>query len=193
MDMSQDTELMEKQIRAKKMMLWFGIISMVMGFAGWTSAFVVSSNRKDWLESFEIPSAFWYSAAVIMLSSALLILAKKQLLSGQGKSVTWMLLGTLLLGVVFAYLQFAGFNQLIGMGYYLTGPTSNVTISFVYLIAAVHLVHLAAGWISLAVVLIQHLKGRYTPNNTLGFELGVTFWHFVDVLWLYLLLFFYFF
>jgi len=45
----------------------------------------------------------------------------------------------------------------------------------------------------LVVVLIQHLKGRYTPNNTLGFELGVTFWHFVDVLWWYLLLFFYFF
>ena len=79
MDLTQGT-LEEKHGRAKKMMLWFGIISLIMSFAGWTSAFVVSSSRPDWLKDFQLPNAFIISTIVIMLSSMSFILAKNQLL-----------------------------------------------------------------------------------------------------------------
>ena len=48
MDLTEGTT-QNKQKRAKKMMLWFGIISLIMSFAGLTSAFIVSSSREDWL------------------------------------------------------------------------------------------------------------------------------------------------
>ena len=52
------------------MILWFGMISMAMTFAGLTSAYVVSSTRADWLTSFTIPQAFYYSTLLILMSSA---------------------------------------------------------------------------------------------------------------------------
>ena len=77
-------------------------------------------------------------------------------------------------------------------GYYFTGPTSNIKMSYVFLIAAVHIVHVVAGLISLLVVMFQQFRGKYTPSNMLGLELGATFWHFLDLLWVYLILFMYF-
>ena len=66
-----------KTSKAKKMMLWFGITSLAMSFAGLTSAFIVSSSREDWLVNFTLPSAFTYSTLIIILSSILLFLAKQ--------------------------------------------------------------------------------------------------------------------
>ena len=68
MDLTQGTQ-QEKYQRAKKMMLWFGIISLIMSFAGWTSAFVVSSSRPDWLKDFQLPNAFLFSTVIIVISS----------------------------------------------------------------------------------------------------------------------------
>ena len=131
----------EKNIRAKKMMLWFGIASLIMGFAGWTSAYIVSSTREDWLDSFELPSAFFISTAVILSSSLTYYMAVKATSAGKQKQATQMLLLTLLLGIGFIGLQFYGFTQMIAQGYYFTGPTSNVTMSYIFLIAAVHRFH----------------------------------------------------
>ncbi|MDB4113325.1 heme-copper oxidase subunit III, partial [Flavobacteriaceae bacterium] len=65
--------------RTKKMMLWFGMISMSMTFAGLTSAYVVSSSRADWLEGFVLPQAFSYSTLIILLSSLTFFVAKRSL------------------------------------------------------------------------------------------------------------------
>ena len=192
MDLTQGTQK-EKNARAKKMMLWFGIISLLMGFAGWTSAFIVSSVREDWLTDFQLPTAFYYSTAVIILSSFSYILAKSAVRKNEQKTATNWLVATLLLGIVFIVLQFMGFSEIIAQGYNFTGPTSNITMSYIFLIAAVHVLHVVAGIISLLVVLVNQLRRKYTPDNLLGMELGATFWHFLDLLWVYLMLFFYFF
>ncbi|WP_445386664.1 cytochrome c oxidase subunit 3 [Robiginitalea sp. IMCC44478] len=183
---------LEKKQRAKKMMLWFGIASLLMSFAGWTSAYIVSSSREDWMENFELPQAFWISTAIILCSSLTYWLARNSVQKGQQKQATIWLVITLLLGVSFIIAQFFGFSEMIALGYYFTGPTSNITLSYVFLIAVVHILHVVAGLISLIVVLVQQLKGRYLPGNMLGMELGMTFWNFVDFLWIYLVLFFYF-
>ena len=174
MDLTQGTRE-EKTGRAKKMMLWFGIISLIMSFMGWTSAFIVSSSRPDWLSDFRLPNAFIISTVVIVVSSITFLLAKKSLKNGQHKVTSLWLLVTLVLGVVFIYNQFAGFRQIIDLGYNFTGPTSNVTMSYIYLIALVHILHVVAGLICLLVVIYNHFKQKYS-----------------DILWVYLFLFLYF-
>tara|TARA_R110002051_G_C8634087_1_gene485212 strand:- start:92 stop:673 length:582 start_codon:yes stop_codon:yes gene_type:complete len=182
----------EKQGRAKKMMLWFGIASLLMTFAGWTSAYIVSSTREDWLNDFQLPSAFYISTAILIISSITYILAKSAMKSGKSSLCTTLLVATLALGITFIVFQFQGFSQIVAQGYYFTGESSSVTTSYIFLIAMVHILHVIAGIISLLVVLYNQLKGKYTTRNTLGIELGATFWHFLDLLWLYLILFFYF-
>ncbi len=192
MDLTQGSDD-QKHGRARKMMLWFGIVSMGMTFAGLTSAYVVSKNRPDWLTSFELPTAFLWSTLVIVLSSATLILAKKSIKSGDRKNASAFLLGTLILSVLFVVFQFYGFGEILQQGYWFTGPESSVTTSFIYILVCVHLAHLLVGIIVLLVLIYNHFKQRYQTGQMLGFELGATFWHFVDFLWVYLILFLYFF
>lgn len=188
MDLTQGTA-QEKNARAKKMMLWFGIVSLLMGFAGWTSAYIVSSAREDWASDVALPQAFFWSTIVIIISSISYILAKKAVKEGLSRRATGMLWLTLGLGVVFVILQFTGFSQMVAEGYYFTGPTSSIKMSYVFLIAMVHIVHVAAGMITLLVVLYNQTKGKYTAEEYLGLTLGGTFWHFLDLLWVYLVLF----
>lgn len=191
MDLTQGTQE-EKNNRAKKMMLWFGIISLIMSFMGWTSAFIVSSSRPDWLKDFELPNAFLISTVVMIISSLSFILAKKALKKGHRSATSLWLVVTLILGVAFIINQFSGFQQIIDLGYNFTGPTSNVTMSYIYLIAIVHILHVVVGLFCLLVVIYNHFKQKYDVTKMLGLELAATFWHFIDILWVYLFLFLYF-
>ncbi|WP_228547285.1 cytochrome c oxidase subunit 3 [Nonlabens antarcticus] len=178
----------EKIAKAKKQMMWFAIASLVMMFAGLTSAYVVSSSRRDWVD-IELPSEFFYSTGVILLSSLTLWMAKNLIKKGDKKAAMIFTVVTFVLGTTFVVMQFMGFDSIINMGYRFTGAASNVNASFIYVIVAAHLAHIVAGLIALLVMTIQTLRGKYSKENLLGFELGSIFWHFVDVLWIYLLLF----
>lgn len=182
-------ELEIKHQKAKKMMLWVGMISMAMTFAGLTSAYVVSSTRADWLSQFEMPTAFGISTLIIILSSVSFFFAKKSLLSENYKQAKTLVATTFLLAILFVYFQFKGFGDIIAQGYYFTGAESSITTSFLYVLVLLHLAHLFAGLIVLSVVYFRLSKGSYTKSNTLGFELAHLFWHFLDVLWIYLYLF----
>lgn len=191
MDLTQGTEK-EKTLRAKRMMLWFAIISLIMSFAAWTSAFIVSSSRTDWLKDFQLPNQFAISTIIILVSSLSFVLAKRALKKDNRAMTTIWLLATLVLGAAFIYNQFSGFQQIIDLGYNFTGPTSNVTMSYIYLIAVVHILHVVVGIICLLIVIYNHFKQKYNKSKMLGFELAATFWHFIDILWVYLFLFLYF-
>ena len=170
-------------------MLWFGIISLFMSFAGLTSAVIVSKSRPDWLNDFQLPSAFVVSTVIIVLSSISFLLAKRALKQDHRSSATLFLCLTFVLGLMFIYSQVLGFSQIIDLGYNFTGPTSNVTMSFVYIIAAAHIAHVVAGLLSILVVIYNHFKQKYSSREMLGVELSATFWHFVDILWIFLFLF----
>ena len=178
-----------KQYKAKKMMLWVGMISMAMTFAGLTSAYVVSSSRADWLSQFKIPGSFTISTLFILLSSFSFYLAKKSLLSKNIKSTKILILTTFMLALLFVYFQFRGFADIIAQGYYFTGAESSITTSFLYVLVLLHLAHLFAGITALLVVYFRLVRGSYSGSNTLGFELAHLFWHFLDILWIYLYLF----
>ncbi|WP_116789586.1 cytochrome c oxidase subunit 3 [Flavobacterium psychrotrophum] len=185
-------EYAERSARSKKMLMWFAMVSIFMTFAGLTSAYVVSASRPDWLKDFKIPDAFLISTILIVLSSFTFHFAKNAVKKGNHNGATGLLLTTLALGVGFVGFQFYGFGQVIDAGFYLTGAGSSVTAQFIYVIVMAHLAHLFAGLIVLLVVIYNHFKHKYTPTQTLGIELGAMFWHFLDILWVYLFLFFYF-
>lgn len=179
----------ERNSRTKKMMLWFGMISMSMTFAGLTSAYVVSSSRADWLENFSMPAVFTYSTITIVLSSITFYLAKRSLAQnklGQFKGMLWL---TFALTIAFINFQFQGFSEIASSGYYFTGAESSITTSFLYVLVLLHLAHVSAGLIVLSVVLINAYRNQYNTEQTLGVELAELFWHFLDFLWLYLFLF----
>ena len=190
-----------KVTKAKKMMLWFGMISITMTFAGLTSAFIVSSSRPDWLDSFVLPNWFTISTVSIVLSSIFFQLAKFRLdkyvrvslpeninIYIERNNVNILLVLTILTAIVFVVSQFLGFNEIISQGYYFTGPESSVTTSYVYILVFLHLAHLFAGMIVLTVVISKFNKQKYEKNK-LGFELALIFWHFLGALWIYLFFF----
>jgi len=179
--------------RSYKLMLIFAMISIVMVFAGLTSAYIVSKSRPDWLSDFVLPSAFIFSTVVIFLSSVTFYLAYKAMKNDDRNKTTLFLWATLLLGFAFVYLQFRGFGQVIENGYFFTGSESNVTTSFLYIVVIVHLLHLLGGFLSLFIVIYNHYKQKYSASQTLGIELSAMYWHFMDLIWIFLFLFFYFF
>ena len=172
-------------------MLWISMISMVMFFAGLTSAYVISMKRDDWV-SFDLPQAFTISTFLIVASSITLFLSQKFLKSDKRQLSLVFVIATLLLGIGFVWQQYVGFNQLKSVGLFFTGPESTVSTSFIIGITFMHVLHLLAGLIVLLVVIYNHFKYKYKSDNMLGFELGAIFWHFVDILWIYLFFFFYF-
>jgi cytochrome c oxidase subunit 3 len=188
MDLTQGS-VKEKKDRAQQMMLWFGIVSLLMGFAGWTSAYIVSSAREDWASDINLPNAFYISTVLIIISSFTYILANIAVKKDDQKQGTTWLLVTLGLGVSFITFQFIGFSDMVAQGYYFTGPTSSIKMSYMFLIAMVHILHVVAGIISLLIVIYKQRKGRYSSQEYLGITLGATFWHFLDLLWVYLVLF----
>ncbi len=184
-------ELTVAKKKSAKPMLWVSMISMVMFFAGLTSAYVISMKRDDWV-SFDLPDAFFISTFLIVASSITLFLSQKFLKQNKRQLSLILVVVTLLLGVGFVWQQYVGFNQLRSVGLFFTGPESTVSTSFIIGITFMHVLHLLAGIIVLLVVIYNHFKYKYNPKDMLGFELGAIFWHFVDVLWIYLFFFFYF-
>ncbi len=177
--------------KSAKPMLWISMVSMTMMFIGLTSAYIVSSNREDWV-SFELPSALYISTVLIILSSIAFLLAKKSIKKDNRTNTTLFLLLTFILGLGFAFYQVEGFYQLNDAGLYLSGEGSLVSASLLIVISFAHMIHVVAGFIVLLVVIYNHFKKRYNATETLGLELGGIFWHFVDILWVLLFLFFYF-
>ena len=182
----------KKHRRARKMMLLFSLLSITMTFAGLTSAYIVSKARPDWLKDFELPDYFIISTLIILASSITMWLAKKNVKKKLVSKTSFWIAITFLLSIFFFLSQFLGFQELINKGYYFTGAQSTVTTSFLYVLALLHLVHVFAGVIVLIVVFVNNKNKKYN-EETLGFELAETFWHFLGFLWLYLFVFLYFF
>ncbi len=181
------TLLVEEKRKVAKPLLWVGLVSIVMMFAGLTSGYIVRRSQGNWLE-FDLPMEFTFSTITIVGSSLVLILIGRMLKNGDVKWLVPGLVVTLLLGLLFSWFQVQAWNDLISQGVYFTGPGSNASGSFLYVITLAHLAHLAAGLIVLLVMTFRAQNGVYL-KNPLGFSLGATFWHFLGLLWVYLFLF----
>ncbi len=174
-----------KRIHPHKFTLWVAIGSIVMMFAGLTSAYIVKKNQANWIE-FELPVLFWYSTAVIIASSVTMFLALKFFKQRNPLQYRIFLGVTLALGLIFILLQTLGFLQLWNSGLTLQ---STVSASFLYVIVGLHALHIAGGVIALLVMLLKSFSSRKRNYSSVPVEVMSTYWHFVDILWIYLLVF----
>ena len=173
--------------RALKQLLWIGIISIIMFFAGLTSAYIVRKAEGNWLE-FGMPIWFKISSIIVLLSSISLWIATKKIKNGQ--SGTNLLIITLLIGLCFTVSQVQGWKDLVSQGVYLTGEGSNPSGSFIYVLTLAHLIHLIGGLVGLIILIIKSALNKISFENPLSVELMSIYWHFIGLLWLYLFLFF---
>ena len=175
----------KKRIHPHKFTLWVGMASIVMMFAGLTSAYIVKRNLANWV-SFELPLMFWYSTAVIIISSITLHLSTKAFNNREMARYRSLVVVTLALGLVFVVMQVIGFNQLWAKGITLTG---NVSFSFLYVIVGLHALHVIGGVVALVILFLKAFSSKVRNYNVVPLEVISTYWHFVDGLWLYLLVF----
>lgn len=176
------------KIHPKKFALYAACASITMMFAAFTSAYIVRQAAGNWLE-FQMPSLFYYSTGVIIASSLAIHGAYFAFLNGSAKLYRGLLVLSFILGLVFIQFQYEGWNALHVMGVELTGNPSG---SFVYVISGLHAAHVLGGLAAIVVALIHAfmLDYKVTPARKLRFEMTWTYWHFVGILWIYLLTFF---
>jgi cytochrome c oxidase subunit III len=188
MEATVGAEYRRSNIHPKKFALWAACASIMMMFAAFTSAYIVRQAAGNWLE-FRLPDIFYFNTAVILLSSVALHSSYLAFKRGRTQAYRWLLVGAMILGLAFLVLQYQGWQALAGIGVELT---TNPSGSFVYVISGVHAAHILGGVAVLALALLHAfvLPHKVTPARQLRFEMTLTYWHFVDFLWLYLLLFF---
>jgi len=178
----------QSKINPQKVALWIAIASMVMVFGAFTSAYIVRRAAGNWLE-FKLPDVFFVSTAVILLSSITLHLSYTGFKSGNEKRYKVMMIVTALLGLAFVVLQYKGWEALNEIG---ATFTVNPSSSFIYVISGLHAAHVLGGIAALGVALVHAFVLPYKPTlrRRQRFELVVQYWHFVDLLWVYLIIFF---
>jgi cytochrome c oxidase subunit 3 len=177
--------------KTAKPLLYIGMVSIVMLFAGLTSAYVVRANNGNWLV-FQLPDILIISTAIIVTSSITMYLAQLAIKKDNYLLANLSLFLTLLLGIAFVYTQLEGWKQLTAQGIYFAGKYSNASGSFLYFIALVHIIHLAFGLLAVLYSLTKCMLKKYSSADYLGIELTAIYWHFMDILWVYLFLFLYF-
>jgi cytochrome c oxidase subunit III len=168
-----------------KFNLWVGIASILMMFAGLTSAYIVKRNQANW-QTFELPIAFWYSTVAVLLSSGTMYLALRSFKGREMSKYRLLMVATMILGVVFIALQIVGFSQLWQKGITLQ---ANVSYSFLYIIVGLHALHVIGGVVALIIMSLMAYNQKRKTYTSVPLEVMSTYWHFVDILWIYLLLF----
>ncbi|MFY7900994.1 MAG: cytochrome c oxidase subunit 3 [Chitinophagaceae bacterium] len=178
-----------KRIHPHKFTLWVAMGSIIMMFAGLTSAYIVKKNQSNWLE-FGLPIVFYYSTVVILASSVTIHLSFKAFKAREMNRYRMLILITAILGILFMGLQFAGFANLESRNIPLFGVKSNAATSFLGIITGLHMVHVLGGVVAIVVIVIRAYFSKIKNYSSIPIEIVSTYWHFVDILWIYLFIFF---
>lgn len=173
--------------KPKKFVIWLFVVSSTIMFGGWTSYYLVFMASRGKGHGIVLPDAFMYSTGILLLSSAALFLASRSLKNGHRKSQQSFLWITLALGVVFGILQYQGWTSLYHTGALLVN--NNAAISMIYIVSFFHLLHILAGLGFVLNTLIGSYRNISTDVATYRQEITSIFWHFIDILWIYLYVF----
>jgi cytochrome c oxidase subunit 3 len=189
-----------RKVHPHKFALWLALGSIAMMFAGLTSAYIVRMAQGNW-RMFEMPATFYASTGVILLSSITMVMGLSAFKARKMPQYRTLITVTLVLGILFGVLQSLGFYQLYHTPQALLledGRTIMQTVrvagnpseSFLFIICGLHLAHILGGIVALLLVFLKAYRKRVKVYNATGLEIVATYWHFVDVLWIYLFLFF---
>ncbi|MBC8032573.1 MAG: heme-copper oxidase subunit III [Chitinophagaceae bacterium] len=186
MDTVMINDSQRKKMHPHKFTLWVGLGSIIMMFAGLTSAYIVKRDQPSWI-AVDMPLTFWYSTAVILLSSLTVHTARAAFKERNMLKYRRLISVTVFLGLLFIVLQYVGFNQLWNSGLRMNGSGG---VQFLYIIFGLHGLHVLGGIIALLVMFINAYSRRSRSYNMVPVEVASTYWHFVDILWIYLFVFF---
>jgi len=177
----------EKQkMHPHKFTLWVAIGSLIMMFAGLTSAFIVKSNQDKWIPV-ALPMVFWISTGMILLSSLTMQLSLRSFKDREMSKYRFLIGVTVVLGAAFIICQWLGFQQLWEQKVTFKGSGGG---QFLYVIFGLHALHVVGGLIVLLIMFIKGFLGKTKNYSSVPVEVAATYWHFVDALWIYLLVFF---
>lgn len=169
----------------KKFILWLFLVTIIMLFASQSSAYLVRRAEGNWLE-FEMPRIFWFSSVVLLLSSGAMQWAYFAAKKDQFKQLKIAISITFVLGLAFLWMQFEGWGELVAMNVYFVGNPSG---SFFYVFTGLHGFHIITGLIVLLFALVAAFKLNVHAKNLRRIQICATYWHFLDILWLYLFVF----
>jgi len=165
-----------------KFIIWLFIITIIMLFASQTSAYIVRRAEGNWTE-FEIPLIFWYSSLVLIVSSIFMQLSLMAAKKDEFGKLKAFISISFLLGIIFLFMQYMGWQNLQTQGIYLKGNPSG---SFYYIITGLHGFHLITGLIVMLFSFYSSLKMDIHSKNLVKLEVCTIYWHFLDLLWIYL-------
>lgn len=185
--MASVVESQRKKIHPHKFILWVAIASILMMFAGLTSAFIVKSNLAGW-KDVVMPNVFWYSTAAIVMSSLTVQAALRSFKQREMRKYRTLIAVTFILGIVFVALQWVGFSDLWAQHIRFRGSAG--AGQFLYVIFGLHALHVIGGIIALLFLFFKAFFGKVKLYSSVPVEVAATYWHFVDILWIYLLVFF---
>jgi cytochrome c oxidase subunit 3 len=174
-------------LKAKKFILWLFVVSSTIMFGGFTSYYIVFAASKGKGHGLVLPDVFMYSTAVLVLSSICLFFAAKAVRNQNIQSQKIFLSATMVLGLVFAYFQVGAWSEL-----YQTGATlvnNNAAISLIYIVSGMHLLHIFAGLCFIGISLFGAFTNVPAQKAVYRIEIASIFWHFIDILWIYLYVF----
>jgi len=175
-------------------LLWLGISSSVLIFTVILGIYIVRKVGPSW-QNTPLPGVFWLSTVVILLSSVSLHEAKDAFNKERFALYRTCLTITLLLGMAFMGMQGYGWLQMTEQGILMQ---DNPSAGFVYVLTGLHVVHILGGLVFMGILFREATKNRsyvdsfvysVNPPNQLRVRLMTIYWHFVDVLWLFLFLF----
>lgn len=174
-----------RKIHPQKFAMWLAIGSISMMFAGFTSAVIVRQAQGNWIE-LKLSPFFYISTVVIILSSLSMWLTVRSFKHRNMLFHKRMVIVTVIFGLLFAVLQFFGFREMMAQTFW----SNNVSVQFIVVIVLVHVVHVIGGVVALAIMFFRTFNRKVKRYSMVGLELISTYWHFVDILWIYLFLFF---
>lgn len=187
-NIAMNLEDLEQSRKAKKFNLWLGIIGMFMMFAALSSGFIVyTASGVDKGIKTILPQAFIYSTLTIIVSSITLHMAYAAAKIGNIGKQKLLLLTTVVLGVVFFVLQVDAWTVLTLKGVYFIN--NNASQSFIYIFTGLHLLHIIAGIVVLLRAFVGTVRGIPQDDNVFRMDLATVFWHFLDLLWIYIYVF----
>ena len=121
-----------------------------------------------------------FNTLILLTSGTTVTWAHHALLEGDRKGLRWGLVLTVALGVLFTCTQLLEYSE---AGFAFAGTMYGGTF---FMATGLHGFHVFIGTVFLAVCLIRAERGDFTPERHLGFEFAAWYWHFVDVVWLFL-------
>jgi len=175
-----------RAMNPQKFALWLFIVTVVMFFAAFTSAYIVKQSSGQW-DYFQMPNIFYFSTGIVLLSSVSMHWAYLSAKRDQFSQVRIGLVITTVLGILFLYTQYLGWVELVENNIFFVG--GNASGSFVYVFTAVHGLHIISGLAFLGLTLYSALQLQVHARKLLRIDMCTTYWHFLDFLWVYLFVF----